>query len=838
MYLQVFSAGGRAAIIFVIALILVIPACGEILLSGRILDENDAPVRDARVTLRAAGAALATSLETLTNADGAFTLELPSPGDFLLNVEREGFYPIKDRPMHIENASEVTLTINTVHEVFQSVNVAEAPSPVDISQTSNTERLTGTEINDVPYANSHSLRSSFALMPGVVEDANGGLHVNGSSENQVLYLLNGFDITNPISGQLQTVMAVEGVRSVDLSTGRYPPEYGKGSAGVMAINTENGTDRFHFTTTDFIPGLSIQQGLHLGNWYPRFGVSGPIVKGRAWFSDMFDTEYTESLVTGLPAGANTRSGIAVGNVLHTQVNLNQSNLLYADFLVNLDNECRVGLGPLTPAATTSTVDTREYFVSLKDQAYLGHGVLLEFGYAHNEFSNQQTPQGDGLYLISPLGQSGNYFVNARQTAARDEGMTHVYFPQFNWMGSHQIEAGADADLRQENGDFHRTGYEVLSVSGQLLSETLFPTASQFHVSDTEFSSYLLDTWRISRRLQLNLGIREDRDQRVSGLAWSPRAAFSWSPFHSNRTRISAGYALTHDQVTLDVLGQPLDQVAETTQYNADGTPAGPAAPTTYMITGPLALPRATNWTLNVDQQVSKSIFASAKYLRRRGTDEFLWLNTLAPDAPPSLLPLPAGEMGGAYQLINLRRDDYDSLQFLVRQTFTGQHEWMASYTRSRAITNAVVDPNSLQPLQLASGFVPMPWDAPNRVLGFAYLPVPGKRWSKNWSIAILGDTRSGYPFSVREPAGLVVGGVNSYRYPLNFDLNIALERIITLYGYRFALRGGMDNVTNQANPTAVNNVTGVTQFLQFLGDEGRHFVVRIRFFGRAGSRRS
>jgi hypothetical protein len=67
---------------------------------------------------------------------------------------------------------------------------------------------------------------------------------------------------------------------------------------------------------------------------------------------------------------------------------------------------------------------------------------------------------------------------------------------------------------------------------------------------------------------------------------------------------------------------------------------------------------------------------------------------------------------------------------------------------------------------------------------------------------------------------------------LNFDLNIVIERMLTLHGYRFALRGGMDNVTNQSNPTAVNNVTGTPQFLQFLGDEGRHFVVRIRFFGR------
>ena len=140
----------------------------------------------------------------------------------------------------------------------------------------------------------------------------------------------------------------------------------------------------------------------------------------------------------------------------------------------------------------------------------------------------------------------------------------------------------------------------------------------------------------------------------------------------------------------------------------------------------------------------------------------------------------------------------------------------------------MLDPNSPQPLQVLPNLVPMPWDAPNRLLAWAYLPLP---W-KNWAISALADMRTGFPFSVRDQSGLVIGTVDSYRYPLNFDLNIAIERMMTFHGYRFALRGGMDNVTNQANPTAVNNVTGVPQFLQFLGDEGRHFVVRIRFFGR------
>jgi hypothetical protein len=112
------------------------------------------------------------------------------------------------------------------------------------------------------------------------------------------------------------------------------------------------------------------------------------------------------------------------------------------------------------------------------------------------------------------------------------------------------------------------------------------------------------------------------------------------------------------------------------------------------------------------------------------------------------------------------------------------------------------------------------------------VPLP---W-KNWAVSVFADMRSGVPFSVRDQTGLIVGAVDFYRYPINFDLNVAIERMITLRGYRFALRGGIDNLTGQANPTAVNNVTGGPQFLQFLGDEGRHFVVRIRFFGRAGGK--
>ena len=823
--------------LFAICALIPIPLFADVTLHGRVVDENDAPVRAARVNARPAAASLtpaaAGSWDAETDPTGAFTLTFPTPGDFLVSVEREGYYALKDRAVHVEGAAELTFAIASVREVFQSENVNAETSPVDVGQTQDEEHLSGTELNDMPFANSHSLVNSLALIPGVVQEATGALHVNGSSENQVLYLLNGFNITNPISGQFQTLLAVEGIRSVDLSSGRSSPEFGRGSAGVLNVTTENGTDGFHYTATDFLPGISFQQGPHLGNWYPRLGVSGPIVSGRAWYSDTFDSQYNETVVPGLPGGENTRAGWAGSNVLHTQVNLTPSNILFADFLANVNNEDRIGLGPLNPVSTTSTVNTREYFASIKDQEYLGRGMVVEFGYAHNYFSDTQTPQGQSLYEIAPQGNSGNYFVHSAQAATRDQGLTHVYLPKLHFAGSHQLEVGADIDWLRYNADFRRTGYDVFGLSGQLISETLFPSPASFQVGDREASSFLLDTWRVSKQLQFTLGIREDWDKSLGDLAWSPRLAFSWSPLASAHTRISGGYSITHDAVSMGILGNPLDQTAVTTQYNPNGTPSGPATLTSFTIPNAgLVLPRASSWTLEVNHQLSAHVYLTAKYLRRRSTDGFAFINTLAPDAPPSLLPLPNADSGGIYQLTNLRRDDYDSVAISVRQTLSGQYEWMASYTRSRALSNAVLDPNSPQPLQVLPNLVPMPWDAPNRVLGWAYLPLP---W-KNWAIAALADMRSGFPFSVRDQSGPIIGAVDSYRYPLNFDLNLAIERMFTFHGYRFALRGGIDNATNQANPTAVNNVAGLPQFLQFLGNEGRHFVVRIRFFGRVGTK--
>jgi outer membrane receptor protein involved in Fe transport len=242
------------------------------------------------------------------------------------------------------------------------------------------------------------------------------------------------------------------------------------------------------------------------------------------------------------------------------------------------------------------------------------------------------------------------------------------------------------------------------------------------------------------------------------------------------------------------------------------------------------MPRYENWSVGVEQRLPAGFFARANYLRKRGRDGFTFANLLAGNTTALLEK--AGRLGGAgfgaiYHPANSRRDVYDSFEITVRKNFLKQYTWLGSYTRSRARSNAVLDISIENPARFSENFGPMPWDAPNRFLSWSYFPL-----SEKWGLAYMMEWRTGYPFSIENEQGQIVEGVNSRRFPAFFELNVHLERRLDLFGYRWALRGGVYNLTDRLNPTVVNNVAGSPDFLLFAGGTSRGFVARIRWLGR------
>ena len=802
------------------------------MISGRVVDDRGSPA--ANVQLSAGSASEPKILASgATDSTGSFTLTLSAPGSYLLNASKPGFFQIQNYPLTVSGTSlEILLTLTPVREAFQSLDVTGTPSPVDLETSGTEERLSGTNINDTPFPATDNLRNALRFMPGAVQDTQGRLHFQGGAEWQTNYLLEGFRVSDPIDGTFSARVGVEGVESAEFLGGNFSPQYGYGSAGVLQVRTDPGSNVLRYSATNFVPGVDTRYNLHIGDWSPRAAVSGPLIRNRAWFSDNMDGTFSQAYAPGQPAGANFSHQWSASNLLHTQWNVTHANVLFTDFLANMQAFEFAGLAALTPLSATQDQHYRQWLLGVKDQHTFSAGFLVEIGFAHQNVFRRTIPQGDEQYLITPLGVRGNYFVNSRQMAGRDQVLTNVYLPVRHWLGTHEVKFGAEAFRTQYNGSFRRTSYEHLGAEGQILSLTTFAGRGQFTVRNIESGSYFVDQWRPGERVLVSLGVRQDWDELVDRSTWSPRVSVSAAPFSSSRTRISAGFAVTLDASNLQQFSQPRDQLSITTIYNSNAQPLGLPLAQVYTIPQSLAAPKYTNWTIGANQQLNHNLFITARYLAKRGNHSLTYVSAPLPDAAIDTYAQDTAGMPvntQRYSLANLRKDRYDSAEITLHQVFASQYQWMASYVRSRATSTAVFSQSIDQPINVLDTFGPLPWDSPNRFLSSAYFSLPWKKWA----VAYLVDLRSGYPFSILDAQGNVVGSANSSRFPVNFDLNVHLERRFEFHHRRFALRVGVNNLTQHRNPTAVYNTLGTPEFGQFTGDEGRHVVLRIRFFGKA-----
>ena len=814
-----------------IAFLAIMPLHAEIVVAGRAIDENEAGIDAVEITVRNQAGG---QWHVVTEPTGGFKLSLPAEGPYFFDATQSGYLPVKSLAVDVRaGIGPIDLVLNHAKEVLQHVDVNASQEAVDVEQTQSERVLTGIQIMDIPYPSTHSLREAMALIPGQVEDSTGGLHFDGGRENQTNYLLDGFNISDPLTGTLATTVSVEAVSSLDYLSGRYSPEYGQGSAGTLQIKTQTGDDPFRYSATNFFPGVSTESGLHLGDWTPRLNFSGPLVRGRAWFADSLDGDYNVNVIPGLPKNENTTSTLQASNMLHTQVNVTPANILYADFLFNYQRASEYGLGALTPPSTTLDERGRTWFVGLKDQIYVAPGTLLELGFAQMFTLARLVPFGTGVYIITPNGNAGNNFINSTEHSRRGQLLTNLFLPAWHLVGTHNLKMGVDLDRVDYSQGVNRTGYDLYGVSANLLRSVTFAGSATLSRPNLTVSSYVTDHWQARKNLFFEIGAREDWDEILRRWGWSPRASFSYSPSGSGNSRISGGYAVLYDPTILQLFTRPLDQYTLTNIYAANGTLEVPNALSYYTIPNQrLKAPLYQNWSLGVDRQFPWRIRAGLSLHRKRGGDGFAYLNTLAapiPATPEIAAAYHASYVEQQFDLTNARHDQYDAAQVIVHQAVGGRYEWMASYTRSRTYSNEVLDPSLDQTLLLGPDNAgPMPWDAPNRFLSWGYLPT----WWKNWAIAYLFEERTGFPFSIQHDNGQLIGSPDAYRYPEYFNLNVHLEWRVKLGKYRFGIRGGVNNVTNHRNPTVVNNTLESPSFLTFYGSEGRHYVARLRWLGK------
>lgn len=785
-----------------------------------VVDENGVAVPSARLTLQPVGQpAESAPRRGETDDSGRYKFTNLGAGPQHLRVEKEGFYAVTEEQVRVGETESVEVTLNHQQEYVERVNVTYSPPAIDPAKTVSSETLSSREIIDLPYTVDRDIRYALPLLPGVLQDAYGQVHVDGSSTRQVFDRLDGFNITDPVDGFFNVRVSVDALRSADVQGSRYPVEFGKGSGGILSLTTGMGDDRFRFTGTDFLPSLQSRKGIHVNSWTPRGMVTGPIRKGRAWFLDALEGEYDLSVIPELPVGADRSSAWRFGNLAKAQVNLTPSNILTSSFLVNHFASPNYGLDRFDPIETTSHARDNADIFDLKDLAYLSSGTLLETGVAFSAYRDRFTPQGDQPYFVTPEGTHGNYFESAADRSVRLQAVANLVLPPAHWAGRHEFKLGADLDRLTYDQSYNRRDYSILREDGTLERKVAFIGNPTFGRKNTEISGYAQDRWSLSDRVTIEPGLRLDWDDIVHEALLSPRLASSVLLTRDGNTKIVTGAGIYYDASSLAFITSPLTGQRLDYFYDPTGTVViPPPVETSFHVQPGIKEPRFLNWSAGVERKLPGATYVRLEFLQKRGRNGWTYINQGL---------IQTGALSGLFDLENQRRDKYDSLGVTVRRTFKGTHSVFASYTRSAARSNAVLNFNLENPLFSQQAGGPLPWDAPNRFQSWGFLPL----WRK-FDLAYIVDWRDGFPFSLYNENQELVGRPDSRRFPDYFSLNLAFERRFNLFGFQWALRAGCDDITNRRNPTAVNSNVDSPQFLTFGGIEGRVLTSRIRLLGR------
>jgi hypothetical protein len=794
----------------------VLPQPPQLAIAITVVDEVGVPVNGAQIVVRGTGAPAVT---VQTDFVGRSTFVLPADPPYRLEVTKPGFYQAVVNPVDAE-ARELRVVLHHEQMFSEQVSVTASVPGINPEQLSDKTTMNLPEITNLPYPSSRDIRNILPFYPGVVQDESGQVHVAGSETWATLDLLDGFDIRSPVSGNLALRVSADAVRSIDQESTRYPVEYGRTTGGVIAIYTGMADNKFRFNATNFVPSFQQKNGIRFDKFVPRLTFAGPIMRSRAWFFDGLEFEYDNIFISELPRNANTNHLIRGSNLLKLQANVTPANIFSAGLLTNAYHSPYDGLSPLVPQQSTVKRNTTVWMPYVRDQQSFGGGALVDAGVAVLRIRDGFEPYADGPFKITPELYLGSYFQAQTGHSQRVEGNAALYLPPRHWHGQHDVKLGIDLDHVSFDQGESLAPINYLREDGTLLRRSTFPTASLFARHNFEVGAYGQDRWTLPNGLLLELGLRVDWDEIVRRALLSPRVAATYSPSRFNgKTKLSAGMGLYYDHTQLEYItraniGPRIDQY-----YAVDGaTPQGSPQITTFVADyGLLREPRALNWSVGIEQKVPGAVFVRAEVIKKRISRQFAYENETNP----------AG-LSGTYQLRSSREDHDDLFEVDARRTFSRGYTLFGAYTHSKAHTDSAID---YLPAIFDYGLqqsAPLPWDMPNRVLSWGWLPFAVPYFIKSWDFVYTADWHTGFPYTSINADEQVIGPAAGRRFPNYKSFSPGLEWRFHFHGSYFGLRGVLENMTASRNPAVVNRVVDSPQYGTFSEFDGRSFTARIR----------
>jgi hypothetical protein len=267
---------------------LVAQATGK--LEGRIRDQNEQPVANARVVI------VGTAFTATANPQGYWFINSVPAGSYDLRASFVGYKPKEIRGVRTLSGQTVTQDIlleQTAVEIQEITVVAADDALVPRDQVTSKQLINGAYTDQLPVDNMNNV---FALQPGVAAGAgpNPLLSVRGGRTDENATYVDGVPVTPGNRNQLvagtpgsgrgvpSLQVATNAFEDASITTGASSAEFGNAQGGVISITTRTGGQRFSGNVgyeTDEFSGLKQSAGFNR----LQASLGGPIMGNLTFF---------------------------------------------------------------------------------------------------------------------------------------------------------------------------------------------------------------------------------------------------------------------------------------------------------------------------------------------------------------------------------------------------------------------------------------------------------------------------------------------------------------------------------------------------------------------------
>jgi len=599
-------------------------------IEGTITDQNGAVVSGAKVTLT--HVATGRVINLTTNDAGYFVARSLPPGGYNVRVEQSGFAAGSINDLVVQtgqtSSANLTLTIGAATEVIQ-VEGTSAQLQVDTSRQTvdgvvTQEKIVGLPLNGRNFLDLAALQPSVVVRQGNAIDptkvnAYRAVTVNGSSGRASRVQVDGIDITDETVGTTTGNISTDAVQEFQLSRAAFDLSTSLTTSGAVSIVSRSGGNQFHgsgfyfFRNQDLGARLDYQQtaqpfdrhqvGYHLG---------GPIIKDKLFFFSNWERTYQTAQSTII----NNDFPQLTGNVgLPVAIRLTTNKLDYSlnsrvKLFYSHSYSDDLSTGGLANSPFQNVNWTIRHTVGADiTGARASHSLRFGFNNFNNRVQSQEVgapyeffraPQG-ATYRLSLTGNVFNLGPNSNAPQQTYQDNYQTKYDGSYVRGNHTLRYGGEVNRILLGGSAGFAGVLVINGLFNATTRTALPAASRedpfayplssfttgspagFFSADpghnlphgghnnTRIAWYAGDSWRVSRRLTLNLGTRWEYDTgffngtarelpqlAVYGdpklgkvaefppTAFSPQVGFAWDPTGSGKMSVRGGFYLTYE----------------------------------------------------------------------------------------------------------------------------------------------------------------------------------------------------------------------------------------------------------------------------------------------------